>query len=106
MRSNWTTDNISDLNGKVIIVTGANSGIGFETAKELTRKGAHVVLACRSMEKGSAAAQYIHVEIRNARLEPMVLDLTSLKSVHAFAETFSAAHDRLNVLVNNAGIMC
>ncbi len=102
---NWTTDNIPNLSGKVIIVTGANSGIGFETAKELARKGAHTILACRSMEKGNDAAQHIRAEIPNARLEPMVLNLSSLKSVRAFAESFKSAHDRLNVLVNNAGIM-
>ena len=102
---NWTTDNIPDLNGKVIIVTGANSGIGFETAKEFARKGAHTILACRSLEKGHDAAQRIQAEVPNARLEPMVLDLSHLKSVRAFAETFKASHDHLNMLVNNAGIM-
>jgi len=101
----WATDDIPNLSGKVIIVTGANSGIGFETVKELARKGAHTILACRSIEKGNDAAQRIHAEVPNARLEPMVLDLSSLKSVHAFAESFKAVHDHLNVLVNNAGIM-
>lgn len=101
----WTSDDIPNLSGKVIIVTGANSGIGFETAKEIARKGAHTILACRSMEKGNDAVQRIRVEVPNAHLEPMVLDLSSLKSVQAFTETFKAAHDHLNVLVNNAGIM-
>jgi NAD(P)-dependent dehydrogenase (short-subunit alcohol dehydrogenase family) len=101
----WTTNNIPNLSGKVIIVTGANSGIGFETVKELARKGAHTILACRSMEKGNDAAQQIRTVVPNARLEPMVLDLGSLKSVHAFSETLKAAHDRLDVLVNNAGVM-
>lgn len=101
----WTTNNIPNLSGKVIIVTGGNSGIGFETTKELARKGAHTILACRSMEKGDDAAQRIRAEIPNARLEPMVLDLGSLKSVRAFANIFKAEHDHLNVLVNNAGVM-
>ncbi len=102
---NWTTDNIPNLSGQVIIVTGANSGIGFETAKELARKGAQTILACRSLEKGNDAAQRIRAEVPNARLEPMVLDLSRLKSVRAFAETFKASHDHLNMLINNAGIM-
>ncbi len=101
----WTTNNIPDLRGKVIIVTGANSGLGFETAKELARKGALTILACRGLEKGNDAAHSILAEVPNAHLEPMVLDLGSLKSVRAFAEAFKASHDRLNVLVNNAGIM-
>src|SRR5512137_930365 len=101
---NWTTDNIPNLSGKVIIVTGANSGIGFETAKELARKGAQTILACRSVEKGNGAAQRIRAEVPNARLEPIVLDLSRLKSVRTFAEGFKVSHDRLNVLVNNAGI--
>ncbi len=101
----WTTNNIPNLSGKVIIVTGGNSGIGFETTKELARKGAHTILACRSMEKGNDAAQRIRAEVPNARLDPMVLDLGSLKSVRAFANTFKAKHDHLNVLVNNAGVM-
>ena len=85
--------------------TGANSGLGFETAKELARKGALTVLACRSLEKGNTAAQQIRLEVPNAQLEPMVLDLGSLKSVRAFTETFQAAHNHLNLLINNAGIM-
>lgn len=102
---NWTTNDIPNLSGKVIIVTGANSGIGLETAKELARKGAQTILACRSMEKSNGAAQQIWAEIPDVRLEPTVLDLGSLKSVRAFANTFKATHDHLNVLVNNAGVM-
>jgi NAD(P)-dependent dehydrogenase (short-subunit alcohol dehydrogenase family) len=105
MSENWTTDNIPDLSGKVIIVTGANSGIGFEAAKELARKGGYTILACRSMEKGQDAAQRIRTEVPQAPLEPMVLDLASLNSVRAFAENFMAAHNRLDLLINNAGIM-
>lgn len=101
----WTTNDIPDLSGKVIIVTGANSGIGFETAKELARKGAHTILACSSMEKSKDASQRIRAEVPNASLEPMRLDLSSLKSVRTFAGTFKASHKQLNVLVNNARIM-
>ena len=101
----WTSDNIPDLTGKIIIITGANSGIGFETAKEIARKGAQTILACRSEEKGIEAIQRIQTEVPDAHIKPMTLDLSSLKSVHAFAETFKASYDRLNVLINNAGIM-
>lgn len=100
-----TTNNIPNLSSKVIIVTGGNSGIGFETTKEFARKGAHTILACRSMEKGNDAAQRIRAEVPNARLEPMVLDLGSLESIRDFANAFEAGHDRLDVLVNNAGVM-
>jgi NAD(P)-dependent dehydrogenase (short-subunit alcohol dehydrogenase family) len=102
---NWTTADIPDLTDKVIIVTGANSGIGYEAAKEFARKGAKTILACRSMDKAEAALSLIKAEIPDAPAEIMSLDLTSLASVHQFAEAFKAKYDRLNVLVNNAGIM-
>lgn len=105
MPEKWTIKNMPDLSGKVIVVTGANSGIGFESAKEFARKGAEVILACRSMEKGEGAASTIRAEIPDAKLKPMVLDLSSLKSVRAFADEFNAACTRLDILLNNAGIM-
>jgi NAD(P)-dependent dehydrogenase (short-subunit alcohol dehydrogenase family) len=103
--ANWTTDNIPDLTGKVIIVTGANSGIGFEAAKEFARKGAQTILACRSMDKAQTALSQIQAEIPNAPVKIMQLDLASLASVRQFAEDFKAKYDHLDVLVNNAGIM-
>jgi NAD(P)-dependent dehydrogenase (short-subunit alcohol dehydrogenase family) len=103
--ANWTTDNIPDLTGKVIIVTGANSGIGFEAAKEFARKGAQTILACRSMDKAQTALSQIQAEITNAPVEIMQLDLAGLASVRQFADTFKAKYQRLDVLVNNAGIM-
>ncbi|MCJ7695820.1 MAG: oxidoreductase [Anaerolineaceae bacterium] len=105
MSDNWTTDNIPDLKGKVIIVTGANCGIGFEEAKEFARKGAQIIMACRSMEKAKAALAKIQAEVPEAQIEIMKLDLTSQASIHQFANEFKAKHDRLDVLVNNAGIM-
>jgi len=105
MSNNWTVNYIPDLTGKVAIITGANSGIGYESAKEFARKGAEIILACRSMEKGEGAASTIRAEIPNAKLKPMVLNLSSLKSVRAFADAFNAAYSRLDVLLNNAGIM-
>jgi NAD(P)-dependent dehydrogenase (short-subunit alcohol dehydrogenase family) len=101
----WTTADMPDLTGKVIIVTGANSGIGYEAAKEFARKGAQTILACRSMEKAQAALDQIQTEIPDAPVEIMYLDLASLESVHRFADQFKAEYDRLDVLVNNAGIM-
>jgi len=101
----WTPADMPDLTGKVIIVTGANSGIGFEAAREFARKGAQTILACRSMERAQAALEEILAEIPNAPAEIMELDLASLDSVRQFADAFKAKYDRLDVLVNNAGIM-
>jgi NAD(P)-dependent dehydrogenase (short-subunit alcohol dehydrogenase family) len=101
----WTTDNIPDLTGKVIIVTGANSGLGYEAAKEFARKGAQTIMACRDMNKAQAALAQIQVEIPHAPAEIMQLDLASLQSIHRFAEAFTEKYDRLDVLLNNAGIM-
>ena len=101
----WTTADMPDLTGKVIVVTGANSGIGFEAAKAFARKGAQVVLACRNLEKGQAALAAIQAEVPDAQAEIMLLDLASLASVQQFANALQAEHDRLDVLVNNAGIM-
>lgn len=89
-----------DLRGQVIIVTGANSGCGLETSRQLTKQGATVVLACRNKERGEAAAAEVGV---NGTFLP--LDLASLQSVHDFAAAFQGKFDRLDVLVNNAGIM-
>jgi NAD(P)-dependent dehydrogenase (short-subunit alcohol dehydrogenase family) len=101
----WTAVAIPDLTGKVIIVTGGNSGIGFEAAKEFARKGAHVILACRNMQKAGEARDEILAEIPGASVESMHLDLADLASVRQFAADFKAGHDRLDILVNNAGIM-
>jgi NAD(P)-dependent dehydrogenase (short-subunit alcohol dehydrogenase family) len=105
LSANWTTDNIPDLTGKVIVVTGANSGLGFEAAKEFARKGAQTVLACRDIDKAQAALAQIQEEVPNAPAEIMQLNLASLQSVHQFAEAFIEKYDRLDVLLNNAGIM-
>jgi NAD(P)-dependent dehydrogenase (short-subunit alcohol dehydrogenase family) len=104
-KEKWTADNIPDLTGKVIIVTGANSGIGFEAAREFAHKGATTILACRSMEKGQSALAKIQDEDPGAKAEVMCLDLASLDSIREFAANFKAKYDRLDVLLNNAGIM-
>ena len=105
VNAEWTTDNIPNLAGKVIIVTGANSGLGFEAAKEFARRGARTILACRDMVKAQAALVRIRTEIPNAQAETMQLNLASLKSIHRFAEAFASHYDHLHVLLNNAGIM-
>jgi NAD(P)-dependent dehydrogenase (short-subunit alcohol dehydrogenase family) len=105
MDDKWTTDDIPDLTEKVIIVTGSNSGIGFEAAKEFTRKGAHTILACRSIDSAQEARDLITASIPRAHVEIMYLDLANLESVQHFAREFQEQYTRLDVLVNNAGIM-
>ena len=100
--SNWTAADIPDQHGRVAIVTGANSGLGFVTARELARAGARVVLASRSSEKGRDAASKIASATPGADVQPAVLDLAALESVRAFAAT---APDRVDLLINNAGVM-
>lgn len=101
----WTTTDMPDLTGKVIIVTGANSGIGYEAAQEFVRKGAKTILACRSLDKAQAALAKIRSEIPGALAEVMELDLASLSAIHHFVKVFKARCERLDVLANNAGIM-
>ncbi|MEL6890007.1 MAG: oxidoreductase [Actinomycetota bacterium] len=103
--SEWTTDDIPDQTGRTVMITGANSGIGFEAAKELVARGAHVVLACRSVPKADAAVAEIVAGDPPGSTEVLELDLSDLDSVRTAAETFLAAHDRLDVLINNAGLM-
>jgi NAD(P)-dependent dehydrogenase (short-subunit alcohol dehydrogenase family) len=103
--NHWTTENIPDQSGRVAIVTGANSGIGYETARALAKKGATVIMACRNQGKGEAAAQQILNEQPKGHVEMMHLDLGDLDSVRAFADEFKQHYDRLDLLINNAGIM-
>src|SRR3990172_4493384 len=105
MREKWTTTDIPDLAGKVAIVTGANSGTGFETARALANKGAQTILACRNAGKGQAAVERIRQENPKAPAELMNLDLASLSSVHEFVRKFRKRFNRLNILVNNAGVL-
>ncbi|KAK3247987.1 hypothetical protein CYMTET_42532 [Cymbomonas tetramitiformis] len=90
---------------KTVIITGANSGIGFETARVLAHFGAEVILACRSVDKAAKAVTIIKSESPKANLTPMTLDTSSLKSVHEFAVAFKKKWDSLDVLVLNAGVM-
>jgi len=101
----WTLDDMTDQSGRVAIVTGANTGIGFETAAALAAKNATVVMACRNRQKAEDAMARIRERTPDAKLEFIELDLASLASVERFAETFRASHDRLDLLINNAGVM-
>jgi NAD(P)-dependent dehydrogenase (short-subunit alcohol dehydrogenase family) len=102
---NWTPEQLSDQTGRVAIVTGANSGIGFETARVLAEKGATVVMACRNLEKASPKADEIRRAHPEASVEVMELDLSDLESIHRFVGAFRARHSHLDLLINNAGIM-
>lgn len=101
----WTTDDIPDQSGRVAVVTGANGGLGFEVARELARTDAQVVMACRDMEKAKVARLAILDQIPSASLELQELDLASLGSVRAAAAGILAARPRVDLLVNNAGVM-
>ena len=100
--SKWTAADIPDQAGRVAVVTGANSGLGLVTARELARAGARVTLACRSAEKGETAAGRIRSAVPGADVTPAVLDLAALESVRAFA---AGAPERVDLLINNAGVM-
>ena len=105
MTQTWTAAQIPDLTGKTAIVTGANSGIGFEATRELARKGAQVVMASRNREKSEAAWQRIKDEQPDASVELLQLDLANLDSVRAFAAEFVQRDTPLDLLINNAGVM-
>ena len=101
----WTMENSPDLSGKVMVITGANSGIGFEAARALLDKGAEVVLASRNHQKAQVALVALQKELPQAQLAFIPLDLASLDSIRLFAEQFKKQYNRLDVLLNNAGIM-
>lgn len=101
----WTTTDIPDQNGRVAVITGANTGLGYETAAALAARGAHVVLAVRNLDKGKDAAALISRRNPGASVALQELDLTSLDSVRSAAEQLRADHDRIDLLINNAGVM-
>ncbi|MGB0920142.1 MAG: oxidoreductase [Alphaproteobacteria bacterium] len=101
----WNYEAVADQSGRVAIVTGANTGLGFETAKGLAAKGADVVMACRNAEKAQAAADKIRADVPGAKLHLYDLDLASLASVRAFADKVLTDFDRIDLLINNAGVM-
>ena len=105
MGERWSEGNIPDLSGRVVMVTGANSGIGYEAARAFAQHGAHVVLACRNRAKADAAVVAIEAVSLKPSVEVLEVDLGDLDSVAGAAKQFLADHDRLDVLVNNAGLM-
>ena len=105
MGRKWTATDMPDQSGRVAVVTGANTGIGLPTAAELARHGARVVLACRSVERARAAADRIVAEGVAGSVDVPELDLADLASVRSFSDAFLARFDRLDLLINNAGVM-
>ncbi|MFI1092393.1 oxidoreductase [Streptomyces sp. NPDC020917] len=101
----WTATDIPDQHGRTAVVTGANGGLGLVTARDLAVKGAHVVMAVRNQEKAAAAVEEIRAAVPDASLELVALDLSSQASVKEAARQILAARDRLDLLVNNAGVM-
>ncbi|MBW4037405.1 MAG: SDR family oxidoreductase [Acidobacteria bacterium] len=103
--SGWSVEQIPAQDGKTMVVTGANSGIGFQAALELARHGAHVLLGCRDAAKGQAALERLTREVPGAKAEVAALDMASLASIRAFAAEFAQRGIALDVLINNAGVM-
>jgi NAD(P)-dependent dehydrogenase (short-subunit alcohol dehydrogenase family) len=101
----WTAKDIQDQSGKVVVITGGNSGVGYESAVALADKGARVVMASRSMDKAERAHADLLKRVPGANVDLLRLDLGDLKSVHEFATAFNATYNRLDVLMNNAGVM-
>jgi hypothetical protein len=101
----WTAGEIPDQSGRTIVVTGANSGLGFEATKALSRAGARVVMACRSSGRGERAAEEIRADVPDATLDVRECDLADLDSIATFGSAFRESYDRLDVLCNNAGVM-
>ncbi|MFA9391407.1 MAG: oxidoreductase [Prolixibacteraceae bacterium] len=101
----WTFNNIPDLSGKIIIVTGGNSGLGYESVKAFSMKGAEVILACRNMDKGEKAKGEIMKLNPTGSIQVMEIDLMDLSSVKKFADQIIQKYSKLDVLLNNAGIM-
>lgn len=101
----WKTDDMAPQDGRVAVVTGANSGVGYETARALARAGARVVLACRNPANAARAMEAIRAETPGASLEFIQIDLADLSSVRAFAAEVAGRHAALDLLINNAGVM-
>ncbi|BBZ20519.1 SDR family NAD(P)-dependent oxidoreductase [Mycolicibacterium gadium] len=105
MSAKWTAADIPDQSGRVAIVTGANSGLGYDTAALLAGKGAHVVMAVRNLDKGNEALQRIQGTHPNAQVTLQELDLSSLDNTRKAAEEMRSAYPRIDLLINNAGVM-
>ena len=104
-KENWNSNNIPDLKGKVVIVTGATSGLGKEATKILAQKNATVIMAVRNIKKAEAVIQEMKRTHPNSKIDIKEMDLNSLESVKHFADKILSSYERLDVLINNAGIM-
>jgi NAD(P)-dependent dehydrogenase (short-subunit alcohol dehydrogenase family) len=104
-RAAWSADDIGDQTGRIALVTGANSGIGYQTARALAARGAHVVLACRDADKARRTYDQLDKDLEDCSVEVLGLDLADLSSVRDAAAAYLETHARLDVLVNNAGVM-
>src|SRR5262249_44594818 len=102
--SRWTVSDIPDQTGRTAVVTGANTGLGYEIAIGLAARGANVVLAVRNLDKGMAAADLIARRFPDANVAVQELDLSSLASVAEAAGALRSSHDRIDLLINNAGV--
>lgn len=103
--SNWTADNIPSQQGKTILITGANSGLGLEASRVLSGKGAQIIMAVRNLQKGKEAADKIKKQNPNAKLEIMQLDLADFNSIRKFSDEVHSKYSQIHTLIDNAGIM-
>jgi NAD(P)-dependent dehydrogenase (short-subunit alcohol dehydrogenase family) len=103
--SKWKADQITDQSGKMVIVTGSSSGIGYEAARVLANKGAEVIIAVRNKTKGEAAVKRIQAQNKAAKVKVMILDLADLGAIKNFSDTFQKSDSALDILINNAGVM-
>lgn len=104
-KEKWESNNVPDQKGRVTIITGSSSGIGYETARVLASKNATVIIAVRNLQKGNDAADKILGQHPNVDVKVMELDLANLESIHKFAVEFKKNFNRLDLLINNAGVM-
>ncbi|MCW8850343.1 MAG: oxidoreductase, partial [Melioribacteraceae bacterium] len=104
-KQNWTTENIPDQKGRIAVITGSSSGIGYEAAKVLANKSAKVILAVRNLTKGEIAKSNIVGQNKSADVEVMKIDLSDLASVKSFVKEYKGKYNQLDLLINNAGVM-
>ncbi|PKQ60733.1 hypothetical protein BZG01_20570 [Labilibaculum manganireducens] len=105
MNNKWSISDMPDQSGRVVLITGANSGLGLASAIEFARRNAHVIMACRNPEKAQEAVKYLLNLVPNASVDVLALDLGDLKSIRAFAEIVNERYEKLDILMNNAGVM-
>lgn len=106
MQKNWDTQQMPDQSGKIVIITGGNTGLGYQMSLELAKKNASIIIACRSKVKGIQAIGNIENTLgKKIDAQVIELDLTSMDSIHSFVSTFKQSYTRLDILINNAGVV-